>query len=101
MARVGASGTNVPEADLMALAHTATGFALEVKKRDASFSFRLPAKAAPGELADLCAHHLVIDPEARQRALETLDVAERIRIVTSELASQNAALGARTNGALN
>jgi Lon protease-like protein len=84
--------THVSDSARSALVQAATAFALEVKKRDPSFVFHLPPKATPGELADACAHHLVIDPDTRQRVLETLDVAERVRIVTSEIASQSAAL---------
>lgn len=84
--------TPVPSGDLAALRTTATGFAHEVRKRDPSFGFELPPSLAPGALADLCAHHLVIDVETRQRVLETLDVAERVRIVTAELAAQQTAL---------
>jgi len=89
--------SRVSESDRSALAHTATTFAFEVKKRDPSFSFRTAPNISPGELADACAHHLVIDSQVRQRVLETLDVADRVRIVTSELASQSAELGTRTS----
>jgi ATP-dependent Lon protease len=84
--------TPVSAADLSALAQTATRFAVEVRARQASFSFQLPPSATPSGLADTCAQHLVIDADVRQRALETLDVQERVRLVTRELASQSAAL---------
>jgi ATP-dependent Lon protease len=84
--------TPVPSADLAALLGAATNFAHEVRKRDRSFAFDLPSNVAPGTAADLCAHHLVIDVEARQRVLEELDVANRVRIVTAELAAQHTAL---------
>ena len=50
--------------------------------------FELPVGITPGAAADLCAHHLVDDPIARQRALEELDVALRVRLVTATLAEQ-------------
>jgi Lon protease-like protein len=50
--------------------------------------FELPGGITAGAAADLCAHHLVVDPQARQRALEELDVAARVRLVTSALAEQ-------------
>ena len=50
--------------------------------------FEIPAGITPGAAADLCAHHLVVDPQARQRALEELDVAARVHLVTSTLAEQ-------------
>ncbi|MBK7586059.1 MAG: LON peptidase substrate-binding domain-containing protein [Myxococcales bacterium] len=93
--------TAVAAADLSALVHTATTFAFEVRRREAGFSFHLPPDATPGELADACAQHLVIDSELRQRALETLDVRERVRLVTGELASQSAALSSAPAHTLN
>jgi Lon protease-like protein len=50
--------------------------------------FELPGGIAPGEIADLCAHQLVADPTARQRTLEELDIAARVRLVTAALAEQ-------------
>ncbi len=50
--------------------------------------FELPVGITPGAAADLCAHQLVADPIVRQRALEELDVAARVRLVTSALAEQ-------------
>ncbi len=50
--------------------------------------FELPAGITPGAAADLCAHHLVGDPQARQRALQELDVGARVRFVTATLAEQ-------------
>lgn len=91
----------VPDADLAALAHAATAFALAVKRRDSRFSFELPRAASAGELADFCARQLLIDVAARQQVLETLDVAERVRFVTRELASQSIALGRPSTERLN
>jgi ATP-dependent Lon protease len=84
--------TPVPAADRAALLAEATSFAGEVHKRDPSFVFRLPPSLEPGAVADLCAHHLVIDAAARQRILEALDTLERVRLVTAELAVQHGAL---------
>ncbi len=82
----------VPVAERTALLAEATSFAGEVARRDESFSFKLPPSLEPGAIADLCAHHLVIDAAARQRILETLDVTERVRMVTAELALQHGSL---------
>ncbi len=82
----------VPAAERTALLAEATAFAGEVARRDDSFSFRLPQSLEPGAIADLCAHHLVIDAAARQRILETLDVNARVRMVTAELAVQHGSL---------
>lgn len=93
--------TSVAPADLTALAHAATSFAAEVKKRDPSFEFRLPPNLSPGALADVCTHHLVIDIDVRQAVLEELDVRNRVQLVTRELASQNQALSGARNKTLN
>jgi Lon protease-like protein len=82
----------VPVAERTALLAEATAFAGEVARRDETFSFHLPQSLEPGAIADLCAHHLVIDAPARQRILETLDVTERVRMVTAELAVQHGSL---------
>ncbi len=82
----------VPVVERTALLAEATAFAGEVARQDESFSFHLPQSLEPGAIADLCAHHLVIDAPARQRILETRDVTERVRLVTSELAIQHGSL---------
>jgi Lon protease-like protein len=63
---------------------SAAAFAASVGKTD----FELPAGITPGAAADLCAHHLLADPLARQAALEELDVGARVRLVTSAIAEQ-------------
>jgi Lon protease-like protein len=84
--------TPVSSNDRTALLAEATAFATEVHKQDPNFSFRLPASLEPGAIADLCANQLVIDSAARQRILEELDVAQRVRLVIEELAQQHGAL---------
>lgn len=85
------------ELDRASLATAATSFARAVKRRDPSFDVALPEdRGAPG-LADVCAAHLLASADARQRALEELDEAKRVRFVTRELAVQEASL--RRNGA--
>jgi ATP-dependent Lon protease len=81
----------------------ATNFAGELHKH-AEFSFALPPDAEPDAIADLCAHHLLFDPDVRQAILEERDVAARVRRVTAELALQQRALARRetdTKGTLN
>jgi ATP-dependent Lon protease len=82
----------VPSADRTALIAAATAFAGEVHRRDPNFSLRLPPSLEAGAIADLCAHHLIIDAGARQRMLEQLDAAERVHMVIDELAHQHGAL---------
>ena len=56
--------------------------------RSGRTDFELPGGRSPRGRGGLCAHHLVVDPQARQRALEELDVEARVRLVTSTLAEQ-------------
>jgi Lon protease-like protein len=82
----------VPEKDKTALVAAATMFASEVKKHDASFSFMVPATATAGELADVCAYQLVVDPEVRQAVLEDLDPRSRVDRVTTQIALQQSTM---------
>ena len=79
-------------ADLSALISAATAFTSRVREREPSFEFPLPKDASAGALADLCAHHLVLDSRERQLALETLAVGPRVRRVAEALALQRLAL---------
>jgi ATP-dependent Lon protease len=81
-------------ANRTALVNAATTFAGELQ-RHAEFSFALPENAEPDVIADLCAHHLLFDPDARQAVLEERDVAARVRRVTAELVLQQRALQRR------
>jgi Lon protease-like protein len=85
--------TRVAETERAALIAAATAFLGELKKRDPDFKLELKSNDA-GVLADVCAHHLVLSPDVRQRALEELDPVARVALVTKELAMQKAALTA-------
>jgi ATP-dependent Lon protease len=63
-----------------------------VREREPNFEFRFPKDAQPSAVADLCAHHLVLDARERQAILETLDPVERVRRVTEALAMQRMTL---------
>jgi len=82
----------VAPADLSALISAAAAFTSRVRERDPSFDFTLPRDAPAGLVADLCAHHLVLDARERQAALETLEVGPRVRRVAEALALQRLAL---------
>lgn len=84
-----------------ALLAVASAFASDVHKRDPNFSFRLPPNVEPSTLADLCAHHMIIDAQRRQRILEELDPRERVRMVISDLTLQHSALLRESGGAAN
>ena len=85
--------SGVPERDVTALLANAQAFVSLVREGDRDFDFRMPRGAPPGFIADLCAHHLVIDADERQMILETLNLAERIQRVTEILALQRLTLG--------
>lgn len=90
----------VPSSEIAALISAATSFATVVRERDKKFSLKLPRDTEAGTLADLCAAQLLIDGRDRQRALETLDVGARVRLVTETIALQRLAI-ARDQGPMN
>jgi ATP-dependent Lon protease len=92
------TATRASECDVAALVSSATRLCASIKRPD-SEELHLPVDD-PGALADACAYQLVIDPDERQRLLETLDARDRLRQVTEVLAVQQALLEAR-HGAAN
>ncbi|HLM71613.1 MAG TPA: LON peptidase substrate-binding domain-containing protein [Polyangiaceae bacterium] len=82
----------VTQSDLASLVSAATSFTSLVRERERSFELPLPKNAPPALIADLCAHHLVIDPRERQAILEMADVPARVRHVAEVLAMQRLAL---------
>ena len=90
----------VSASDRVALLASASAFSAEVQKQDSRFAFRLPGHLPSGALADHCAHHLVVDTSVRQTLLGEIDPRERVRVVTTELALQHAALLRETGGVL-
>ena len=86
------NGQPPSEEDLAALVQGATSFASRLRKHDARFRLELPRTRDPGQLADACAHHLLLDGADRQSVLETLDVRARLRRITETLAVQEALL---------
>jgi Lon protease-like protein len=88
--------TPVTEEDRVALLVAATEFVREVRRYDAEFSFELPRERSAGVIADVCAANLIVDADVRQRLLEELDEAARVRSVIEELAMQRLSLGDRS-----
>jgi ATP-dependent Lon protease len=88
----------VEGAQRTALVAAAGAFVAEARRHDVAVDFELPDGHEPGALADLCAHHLLVEAAARQKILEELDVSARVLLVTGELAAQTARL-ARERGA--
>jgi len=91
---------SVPPSDVAALVASVTAFAAEIRKHNPTFSFRAPTNLDPGALSDFCAHHFIVDTSLRQELLEELRPAERIRLVTRELAAQHSALLRESGGLL-
>lgn len=92
---------DVPPGDHASLVAMVNAFTSFVQARDPNFHFTLPPSLPPGKIADLCAHHLVLDAKERQRVLETLDPAARVRMVADALAVQLAVVKRETRGTLN
>ncbi|MGD0677819.1 MAG: LON peptidase substrate-binding domain-containing protein [Polyangiaceae bacterium] len=78
----------VPSTERMGLHAAAAAFAQSLPRADRKNERHLPAGIEIGAAADLYADHWMIDPGARQRTLEELDVARRVRFVTMTLAEQ-------------
>jgi len=91
----------VPSVDHAALVAIANAFTSFVQARDPNFHFTLPPSLPTGRIADLCAHHLVLDAKERQKILENLDPAARTRIVADLLATQLAVFKRESRGTLN
>ena len=92
--------TPVSDVERAALQAAAAGFVAEIRRRDLDVELELPEGLDVGGIADLCAHHIVLDADVRQEALEQLDVASRVRLVTGEIVSQTARLTS-TRGGMN
>ncbi len=90
----------VSQADRTALVTAAGAYAGEVGRRDPRFSFAVPPNLDTGALADVCAHHLILSAEMRQKMLEELDTSLRVQSVIRELATQHSALLHHTGGVL-
>jgi ATP-dependent Lon protease len=84
--------------DVTAMLASATAFAADIRARDPDFDFQLPSRADAGTIADLAAHHLVLDAAERQVILEMVDPVARVRRTAEALAVQHAALQRTTRG---
>jgi len=84
---------SAPDAQRAALRAAAIAFVSAARRRDVEIELELPADIDAAAAADLCAHHLVLNPAVRQKSLEELDVGARVLLVTAELAGQAARLG--------
>lgn len=74
-------------ADVLAMMAVAMSVASRVRERQPDFSLQVSAELPAGRAADVVADQLVVSPEDRQRILQTIDVKERVSLVTSAVAS--------------
>ena len=88
--------STVSEADRASLVVAATELVRELRRFDPDFTFELPGERTAGVLADVCAASLIVDADVRQRLLEELDDAVRVRCVIEELSMQRLSLGDRS-----
>jgi len=95
--------TPVASADRAALHAAAAAFLAQVRGLDAKLGLALPIEddGDVAAAADRYAHHLIVDARVRQHALEEVDVAARVTLVTTELAAQRARLVRDRGGASN
>jgi Lon protease-like protein len=89
-----APASGIKSSDVSALLSLATRVATLVKRALPGFVIQAEHEDTPGLLSDRIADQFVLDPAARQDLLETLDVEQRIRTVTSQLAHLHMALSA-------
>ncbi len=74
-------------ADVLAMMTVAMSVASLVRERQPDFTLQVSAELPAGRAADVVADQLVVSPEDRQRILQTIDVKERVSLVTSAVAS--------------
>lgn len=84
---------SVDAREVNALISCATMLATRVRRQHPTFSLDMVSGEAPARLCDRLADRLVADIARRQKILETLDVADRIRRVTDALTELLALLG--------
>jgi Lon protease-like protein len=73
--------------DLLAMMACATRVAAKVRERQPDFALQVSAELTPARAADVVADQLVVSPDERQRILETIDIKERVALVTECVAS--------------
>ena len=73
--------------EVLAMMACATSVAAKVRERQPDFALQVSTELPPARAADIIADQLVVGPEERQRILETLNVQERVALVTESIAS--------------
>lgn len=80
-------------AQLASLLSLASRVSTQLRAAQPGFELSLPTEREPGTLTDRIADQLLIDPAARQEALEILDIGQRMRFVMDQLSRLHMALG--------
>ena len=71
-----------PQSDVLAMMAVAMSVASRVRERQPDFALQVSAELPAGRAADVVADQLVVTPEERQRILQTVDVRQRVSLVT-------------------
>lgn len=87
-------------ADVRAMLACAAPVVAAVRREHPTFDLDVDPDAPPGVVADRTADRLVADVKLRQQLIETLDVGERVRIVTETVSELMAMLAGRRDGQL-
>jgi Lon protease-like protein len=83
--------------ELAAVLSLATNITSIVRRALPGFALQTTSEDGPGLLSDRIADQFVLDPQARQDLLETLDVGIRLRTLTTHLAQLHMALCSTTS----
>jgi uncharacterized protein len=85
-----ASTASISESDRTGLVSAATRLIAQLRRHQPSLELEVPPLTDPGTAVDLLAEQLIASAEDRQRVLESVDVRERVRLVTELFAIQEA-----------
>jgi Lon protease-like protein len=90
--RYPAGGPESLRSEIATLLSAVSPIVAHVRKSDERFSLGVEPGMPPGRVADVVAHRLVTEPEARQRILEAIEVGERLALVTRAISDRLATL---------
>jgi len=93
-----AAGEGLPESELASLFSLATQVARLVRNREPRFRLLGAPDDPPGLLMDKISDQLIGDPVQRQQLLATLDLGDRLKAITSQIAHLHLTLLAGEDG---
>jgi len=88
-------GGHASTAEVRTLLSCASAVVTVIRREHPEFDLDVSAADPPGQIVDAITDRLVVEPDLRQRLLETADVGERMRIVTDEVGELMALLSGR------